>query len=241
MKKITKLFFVFFIIISMTFFGCTSTPAPSDTSDQAISENQANEETYDSKEDSSDVLDNLANLFAKSENFMEKGLSYTQTVTMGTETTTMRIWIKGELYKTETTMDGIEVVSINDFENEEFITYYPQEKSGVRFISSFDESMFDEDYLDADGFEDQVDTENYEFVGRETINGERCYVVITRDLETLETVKMWVSEKYGIPMRIEVKDVEYGEDYILEVRDISEGVSDREFEVPSDIIIQTIG
>ena len=42
-------------------------------------------------------------------------------------------------------------------------------------------------------------------------------------------------------MRMEMRDLEFGEDIIIEVSNITTGISDREFEVPSDIVLETLG
>lgn len=240
MKRIINLIFIVFVIISLVFVGCNSSPDSPQPAPESQSEDQSPDEV-ETDEESSESISNLEMLFMRTQNYMDDGISYDQTMTMGDEIHVMRIWMKNDLYKTQSTFEGLEMVSLVNVEDDEFIVYYPQQKRGTVFGSSYHNTAMMEGSLGADAFEDQVDNEDFEYLGKETINGESCHVVITTDRETSNTIKMWISETYGIPMRMEMRDLEFGEDIIIEVSNITTGISDREFEVPSDIVLETLG
>ncbi|HKK95109.1 MAG TPA: hypothetical protein VJ916_02130 [Anaerovoracaceae bacterium] len=225
MKKYLIIFIALLLTILMTFAGC------SDSSDSAGSDND------NEGDNTANAIEDLADLFSKSDDYTEEGISYTQTMTMGDMTTTIKTWMKSDFYKTSASMEGQEIVSIINYETEESIVYYPEQNMGTVF--SLTEGEADSNYFDINEFQEGIDTTGFENLGRETINGEECYVVETMDMVTSSSAKMWISEKYGIIMKMEALDESTGEGYTYELEDIKIGVDDSEFEVPSDIILQS--
>lgn len=222
MKKYLVLFIVFMMTIMMTFAGC------SDSSEVDVD---------NGGEEVSEGLDDLTELFSKSEDYLSDGISYTQTMTSGEMTSRVTTWMKDDLFKTSTSMEGQEVVSIINYETNETTVYYPQQKTGTVITMTDDDA--ENDSFDISDFQEQVDPMDFENLGTETINGEKCYVIESKDMVTSSSAKMWISQKYGIVMRMEAIDSTTGEGFVYEIEEMTIGIDDSEFEVPSDINLQS--
>ena len=62
--------------------------------------------------------------------------------------------------------------------------------------------------------------------------------ILSKDKATNEEVKLWVSKKYGITMKMVSKGVD-GSEMTIEVTELKVGdINDSEFEVPSDVVIE---
>ncbi|HBT19037.1 MAG TPA: hypothetical protein DEA52_03170, partial [Clostridiaceae bacterium] len=72
---------------------------------------------------------------------------------------------------------------------------------------------------------------------KESLRGITCHVVETKDEVEGITMKMWLHEDYGFPMKIETTMVEGGTS-VMDVTDFQVGgLSDALFEVPEDYAV----
>ena len=175
MKKYLMIFTVLIMAMLMTLSGCSgSSDSSSSDSDNAGEENTS-------------AIEDLTDLFSKSDDYTEEGLAYTQTMTMGDMTTTMKTWMKTDLYKTSISTEGQEMVTIFNYETDETIVYYPDMKTGM-IMTLTDEGDEDETF-DINQFQEDVDPVDFENLGMETVNGEECYVI--ESIVTSSSAKMW--------------------------------------------------
>ncbi len=235
MKKIFAALFMVIILSTTALAGC-SPKEPAEVPEPAKEETtQVEEENADEEE-----MADLAGLFKKGENVFKEGLYYEQTFTMADQQSKIKTWYKGDMIKTNVVAEGTEMINIIDSKTGDFITYSPIEKTGMKFNSKSEDSAFmpDTSMTDIASMDEQVDTSSYENLGKEKILGEDCVVILSKDKESSDEVKMWISEKYGIVMKMISKGVD-GEEMTVEVTDLKVGdIPSSDFEVPSDIVIQ---
>lgn len=150
-----------------------------------------------------------------------------------------RIWLKGGRMRSESEMEGQLFIMIYD--DEAIYTLDTQSKMAMRISANMgmDETM--EPYT-TDDFTGDVDDQNLQYLGRESVNGIPCHVVQSVDTETDHGVKMWLHEDYGFPMRVESLATNPDEQYMMEVTEFEVGnVADRQFDIPSDYQIIDMG
>jgi outer membrane lipoprotein-sorting protein len=175
----------------------------------------------------------LAALFGSGQSLDE--LYYEMTMTgLQMDGVTSRIWLKGERMRAETEMTGQQFIMIYD--TDAVYTLDTQEKTAIKMPTDagmgMDASM---EPVTADDFTTDVDDQNFQYLGQETINGVMCHVVQSVDRETDDGVKMWLHADYGFPMRVESLSDDPEEQYVMDVTDFRVGsVSDDQFTIPSD-------
>ena len=137
---------------------------------------------------------------------------------MADQQSKIKTWYKGDMIKTNVVAEGTEMINIIDSKTGDFITYSPIEKTGMKFNSKSEDSAFmpDTSMTDIASMDEQVDTSSYENLGKEKILGEGCVVILSKDKESSDEVKMWISEKYGIVMKMISKGVD-GEEMTVEI------------------------
>ena len=203
-------------------------------SDDEDGEDPADDEDEDTGEDVD--LETIFGAIDYPENFSYEMTTDSQE--MGSYTT--RLWIMGEKMRSEGEWEGQVFISIQD--GEYFYTLDPETMTAMRFPIDQDDPMegdFDDEPR-ADEFMIDDDWDRLEYVGEETLNGVRTFVVIDR-FEDIE-YKMWIHYEYGIPMRIESSGPNPEDDYVMQVTNLRVGdVTDEDFEVPEDYEIMDFG
>lgn len=235
MKKIFAALFMVVILSTTALAGC-SPKEPAEVPEPTKEETQQVEEENSNEEEMAD----LAGLFKKGENVFKEGIYYEQTFTMSDQKSNIKTWYKGDIIKTNVIAEGTEMITIIDSKTGDFITYNPIEKTGMKVNAKSEDSAFmpDSSMTDIASMDEQVDTTSYENLGKEKILGENCVVILSKDKESSDEVKMWVSEKYGIVMKMVSKGVD-GEEMTVEVTELKVGdIPSSDFEVPSDIVIE---
>ncbi len=239
MKK-TILALSMIIILNVTVLaGCSSNEAGT-TTEPTQEETTVEEATKDEVPNTDGEIADLSELFKKGATTFKGGIYYAQTFTMTDQQSQMKTWQKGDKIKSSIIADGDEMINIIDSKTGDFITYSAVEKTGMKFSSESGDGAFmpDSSMTDISSIDEQVDTTTYENLGKEKILGEDCQVILSKDKETGDEVKMWVSEKYGILMKMISKGVD-GEEMTIEVTDLKVGdIPDTDFEVPSDVVIE---
>lgn len=143
-----------------------------------------------------------------------------------------KVWTKGSKSKNEITMDGQTMIIIVDFATDEAIVYYPQDN-----IATLEDLVPDMVgwYENPTNYYEDLDIANVKMVGSETVDGYKCKIMtVSNDKGEVEN-KVWISEEYGIPLRIEA----YYEDGVagtLEYKNLKvEPVSEAEFKLPDNV------
>lgn len=175
----------------------------------------------------------LVGLMANSTNFMEKGISYDNEVHVGDQVYATSIAFKGKMSRiqggdaenptvTITKEDGIYILNLG-------------EKTGFKMPND-PEANFSEDPTGDLKPEEQMDKDAIQIIGSEDVNGEPCYLIVTKDSVQGYEMKMWIHKKYGIVMKMEA-DSPDGKMNLV-VRNLKVGdVPDSLFDIPNDIVM----
>lgn len=221
-KKFVLCFLVVVLSAALLLTGCgggTTTEQPGESSGKTTS----------------DKGGELAKLFAKAETVDEL---YYELIIIEDDKEEVRTksWIKGTRMKHEMTMNDETAISIFDTAKGEYITY----SEGMDMATRTTYDPQDESRLGpygppssySDTFEDALSS--MKIVGTETYDGHKCKVIALFEEDGQEAGKMWVSEKYGIPLRI----VDETNGITIEYKNLKVGsISDDVFELPPGIEI----
>lgn len=194
----------------------------------------------ESAEDPNEIKDSkgLLNLMGHAEDYNVKGISYDYSYTVGDYSQTMKYAMKDDVIRTEMITSQEHVITI--MSPDSFVNYSPENKTGTRM--KMDTAVDETPGMSVSGDakpEENIDTNTFAFKGKETVNGEPCYVFESKDINGGK-MKGWVHQKYGIVMKW-VIDGSDGK-YTADVKNLKVGnVDDKLFEVPKDIQIQEVG
>jgi outer membrane lipoprotein-sorting protein len=144
----------------------------------------------------------------------------------GGETTTTSIWVKNNKMRSEMTTEGQTVVTLLDMDAHTIYIYYPDQNMAMEMTYEPSESAIDE----AQSIPDYSPT----ILGHETLDGKVCLVV----QYTAEgaTVKTWLWEQYGFPIRVEMTTSEGTT--VVEYKNIEFiDIPDSMFELPEGVEI----
>ena len=173
--------------------------------------------------------DSLSDILGYSANITS--VKYDMIVTspdMGEMATTF--WIKGNKMRSETVAEGQTIIMILDMDAQKMYVYYPDQDMAVEMGYEPGESAIDEAQAIA-GYSPTI-------IGTETIDGKVC-LVVEYSVEG-STVKMWLWEEYGFPIRIETTTSEGM--IIAEYRNIEFGdIPDSMFELPEGVEPMSFG
>ena len=151
---------------------------------------------------------------------------------MGMPASITRMYTKGGLMRMESEVMGTTYVMI--YEEEAFYTLDPSTKTAMKMPLTMEE---DTEVLTLDEFTQDVDETRFGYLGKESLRGITCHVVETKDEVEGITMKMWLHEDYGFPMKIETTMAEGGTS-VMDVTDFQVGgLSDALFEVPEDYAV----
>ena len=241
MKKSSVFLLVIMLILSMMLWACGgSEPAeqPEEVA-ETTAEDESNE--ADEAEDTEDesvaqsgeeiTEEQLASLFGKGQELTE--VYYEMEIrSPGFDTTTGKIWLKGDRMKSESQMMGESFVMIYDVDA--IYMLEPADKTAVKMPMEMglDEMM---DPITMGEVTEGVDEETLEYQGREEYEGVLCHVVLSTEHEYDMQTKMWLHPDYGFPMKVEGISDDPEEQYVMEISNFEVGnVSDGVFEIPSD-------
>jgi outer membrane lipoprotein-sorting protein len=144
-----------------------------------------------------------------------------------------KTWMKGSMVRNEIDFNGDIIVFIYDIETGVGYSYNPAEKTGMRteFASGVTEGQ-----RGPTSYTEEVASCNYRVEGTETRDGHKCKVVVLLDDQGAEESRLWISEQYGIPVRVEGTTEEGF--LVLEYKNLNTGpISDDVFKVPEDVEI----
>ena len=179
----------------------------------------------------------LADLFDEYKQTKDVALDFAITGSDGT-ISSGKMWSQaGKYMKLEATMGGVVSVMIIDLAANTMIMYDPSTKQGMKTTVSVP-------LQDPSSYADDVNVGDVQDLGTEKVNGETCRVVQyttstgTADATTI-TVKMWLSEKLGFPVKLVTTSPD-GTKTTIEYSNIKVGsLPDDTFKVPADVKITT--
>lgn len=208
------------------------TMAPEGEAPAAEQETPAAEQEATSQPASSPVDKDLLELFKKADKIDQ--LYYDFIVSDdGEELYKGKTWMKGSKVRNEMDFDGDIMVFIYDVEAGEGYSYNPAEKTGM--LAELDPELT-EDLMIPTSYTEEAASGNYRVEGTETCDGHKCKVVVLVDDQGAEESRLWISEQYGIPVRVEGTTEEGF--LVLEYKNLkADPISDDVFQVPEDIEI----
>ena len=223
MRKSIKLYGLICLLVAVLLSGCGAKNEP-----------QVQEGTPAEVEASAPVSSpegEVAAILAKCKEIDSLSFEYATTDSEGN--VEGKAWIKGGRSKNEMTIDGETIVSIFDFATSEAYLYIPKENMAT--LTNLDPDMVGWFEAPANYYDD-VDAALVKIVGTETIAGFKCKIMSITDAQGKEESKMWVSEEYGIPLRVETYHEE-GQT-TMEYKNLKVGsVSDAELQLPENVEI----
>lgn len=227
MKKILALFLMSMVVFTL-FYGC-SKPSPAAPADLPP---VAEAPTTPAEPPAAEVTDKdgILKLLGESPDVMKKGISYDYVMMVGEQQTmTSKFSYKGENIR----MEGLDPSnpSLMITKGKELFIINPQEKTGFKMSTELEGDANPTGDVKP---EESMDKDSLNVVGKEDVNGEPCYVVLTKNVADDSEMKLWLHQKYGIMMKMESQSSE-GK-VLIEVKNLKVGdIPDSLFEIPSDI------
>ena len=213
------------------------TPAPQESGNEP----QANSDEPSSA-DSSGVpaeadeaaFPSVSEILAKSKTAENEGMYFEYDIDMETGAMEGKTWVKGNMIKNEITMEDQIIISIINMDQDEAYTYMPAENIAIK--TDIDLSSLDGFHRPTE-YTDELSPDQYEILETTVYDGRKCWIIISTNDQV--EMKMWVSEEYGIPLRIEA-EVE-GFKTVIEYKNIQIGsVGNDVFTLPPDVEIMPL-
>jgi hypothetical protein len=158
---------------------------------------------------------------------------------IGQDSTVGKLWRKDGRIRDESIMWGVTTVILNDTNTKRGYEYYPADNVAYDMDFSPEYTFY---LYDLHGYYASIDMEKVRIVGTETYDGLACTVLSIADENGNEREKLWVSEKYGFPVKTETKETEgflEGLTWVMECKNIkTEDISDSVFEFPQGVQIE---
>jgi outer membrane lipoprotein-sorting protein len=173
----------------------------------------------------------VAEIFARARGI--DGLHFEIVMTAGPEKEEFKTWVKGNRVKNETSVDGQILISIMDFDKAEVYTYMPDQNMAMK--TAIDMQMV-QGFQKPTEYTDNIDPKKVRIVETATHDGLICKVMVLINDDGHEEMKMWVSEEYGIPLRVETDDG--GFKTVIEYKNLEVGsIPDDVFTIPQGVQI----
>lgn len=229
---IISLLCLLFAVVLLT--GCSggekppvTTPLPSADEGESAPTTPSVTSSVSKEEEEASVAD----IFARAKGI--EGLYFEFVMTSGEEKTEGKTWSKGKLLKNEISVDGEIVLSIIDIDKGEAYTYMPAQNLAMK--TEIDMTMVQE-FQQPTEYTDNIDPELVKIVETTMYEGLKCKVMILTNDQDQEEMKMWISEEYGIPLRVET--MEDGSKTIVEYKNLEVGpIPDDVFTIPQGVEI----
>ncbi len=220
------------LILLMSGCGGKETPPPAASTPEPA---PAPAETPQAPPPSTPAEDSVAAIFAKGEKI--DGLYFEFVMTVGSEKAEGKTWTEGKLLRNDILADGQVISSIIDMEQGVAYTYMPDQNMAMKINI---------DMVDTEGFQNpteytgNIDPTVLDIVETTTYEGLKCIVMVLVNTQGQEELKMWVSEEYGIPVRVET--MEGGIKTIIEYKNLKVGpIAADVFQVPQGVQIVEMG
>ncbi|MDW7667934.1 MAG: hypothetical protein SCJ93_03855 [Bacillota bacterium] len=252
-KSPRMLFLVVLIIFSLMIFvtSCGSNDEDVEENNEEVETDTGEEENLEAEEENEDTNEEIddSDDSEDGDSMTEEDISillsdldgpseyyYEQTIVTGEYTSTQKFWFKGESMKIEGEQDGVPYILI--WTEDSMTNLDPESKTAYRstYVEDTEGDSIEgpAGFGDTDNFDFEND-ESFKYLGKETVNGEPCYVIESTFSEDNTLSKVWIHEEYGIAMRTEISGGTEAMNAVMEVRNLKIGdVSNNEFEIPED-------
>jgi outer membrane lipoprotein-sorting protein len=227
----TRLLFIFVCVLvslSLLLTACaagSTTQASSSTSTTGTTSTHTTAATSTSTE----TNNSLINILGMGKDINSIKFDITMTVT-GQPPITMTVWQKQQKMREDMTMQGITVSILYDIPSNVMYTYLRDQNMATK-------TALDMNMIPNSPIENASDILDYSpnITGTETIDGKVCKVIEYNEAG-ISSVKMWLWEEKGLPLKMEVTadgtttTIEYNN---IDLTDIPDSI----FEIPEGVII----
>jgi len=224
-KRCVLVWMVLALLLSLFIAGCGSKSSSENTPGQPPSQNE-----QQSKETP------LSEILTKGQEV--KSMSYDFVMTTPEITQTGKVWIDGNRFKTDSTMEGKRIITIFDRTTNTVITYYPEENQAVKMSAGADtnETPSPSDYTG------NLDPNKVKLIRTETYDGATCKVLeVIAPSGQEDKVLLWVREDLGLPVKVEVTAAS-GEKTVMEYKNLQVGpIPDEVFQLPPGVQVTDLG
>lgn len=175
-------------------------------------------------------------LFAKAKQI--PGLSYDAVTTMKDMTLNSRVWLSQGKVKMEQNLQGRTFVIY--FDGDDMYQYDPSSNTALKFPLRGMEGKGPKKPDVAD-YADYMAPDSLKVVESAVLEGVRCRVVTYTMKDNGGTVKMWIREDYGLPVRTEVSGKD-GDKVVTEHKNMKVGaLSPETFKLPAGVQVKDMG
>jgi hypothetical protein len=161
-------------------------------------------------------------------------ISYDMSMTVAGQNIITKVYQKNQKIREDMTMSGMTFIIIFNMDENVMYMYYPDQKMAMK-------QALDPSQIPQGSTEDTDAILNYNptVVGTETIDGKVC-TVITYDMPGEGSVKTWIWNDKGFPLRMEMNTSAGNTTIEFTNVDFSD-IPDSMFQLPSDVTIQDMG
>lgn len=140
-----------------------------------------------------------------------------------------KIWRLGSKMKNEIEAGGQKGITIIDLKTKEVVNYIPDQNIAYKLPAA---DMIDTVQTPAD-YAKKASSGDFKITGRQTLDGYSCQVIEGK--EGSGTIKVWVREDIGLPLRVEVANTSTGKG-VMEYKNIKVGdVTEDSFKLPEGV------
>ena len=195
----------FILAVMVSLIGCGG-----DKKDAPVSTNAPAKSTASQEE-------TIQSIFAKAK--QTPGMTYDSVVTMKDMTLNSRVWAERGKVKMEQTVQGRK--SVMYFDGEDMFQYDPTTNLAMKFSTKGLEGKGPRKPNTTD-YTDHMAPDSMKVIENVVYDGVKCRVISYTMKDSDGTVKMWVREDYGLPMRTEMTTKD-GEKIVTENKNMKIG------------------
>jgi len=221
-----KIYLIAILVVVFSSLGLTGCGGDKQANTGGDSKSVSTEQKTTAKESATELL-------AKGKKIEGMTCDYVLT----TEGTTMqgKMWVQSDKVKQETSVQGQSMMMLYD--GTTFYMYNPAEKMAIKYTASDMQGDGEDVDTPLDFTEEASDQAVTEL---ETVNyeGQKCRVLLVKEKDSEDEVKMWVREDYGIPVCVEATDAS-GAKTVIEYKNLEVGgIPASTFELPEGVQVQ---
>jgi len=182
-----------------------------------------------------EATSSIEDLFSRAEKINEMSYDMHVTGPDGTKVVSV-LYVKGTKMRTETMIQGQQVIMLGDSEDAMY-TYYPDQNTAMKIDMSDGEIEEGVEQTPIQMLEEVMDS--VKIIGEEKIDNKLCTVIEYKMADQGLTQTMWLWQKYGIPIKV-VTQTSQGTTTI-EYRNIEFGnIPDSMFELPDGVEVMDL-
>jgi outer membrane lipoprotein-sorting protein len=198
-----------------------------------------------SKNTSSPGLPQKQEVSAKEEvmNLLSKGktvngISYEFVTTTGGVQSRGKVWMQNDKVRMETILQGQQMILLYD--GETIFQYMPHANIALKIVAKELQGQTPKKPLTPTGLVANMDKETLQIVETNVYEGQRCRIISFLHKDNKERMKIWISEEYGIPIKVESMGAE-GKPAVSEFKNIKPGPLSLDiFKLPAGVQIQDV-